>query len=104
VVGYRRRSQTGALIDLLPRHDVWIAARIAHLWSRRVVVADEIAADRVGDELVRVRVVHLVVVELHAALNGVADEAEPEAGVADDLRATANVVVLDGSRTRRGNA
>jgi hypothetical protein len=47
--------------------------------------------DRVGDVLVGVRIREPVVVEVHRAVDVVADEPEPEAVIALDGRATVDV-------------
>src|SRR5690348_16485195 len=44
-----------ALIDLPAADVVWRSFGVAHLRCRYVVVANQVAADRVGDELVCVR-------------------------------------------------
>src|SRR5215208_2899543 len=92
----RRRSQTRALVDLAPRHDVRLALRITHLRRRRVAVTNKITPDPVGDVFVRVRIAHHVVVESHGAQNPVADEAHPERGVARHRHPLTDDAVLDG--------
>src|SRR4029078_12251159 len=91
-----RRSEARALAGLAARDLVRAPFRVADLRGRRVPGAVQVAVDRVAYVLVRVRVVHVVVIELHGAVDGIADKAEPEPGVADDPRASVNDVVLDG--------
>src|SRR5436305_15119511 len=85
-----------ALGDLATAYIVWRPSRVAHVRRRHVVVAKQVAANGVCDELVGVRVTEHVVAEVHAAVDLVADEAEPEPAVANDPRTAVDDVVLDG--------
>jgi hypothetical protein len=61
-------------------------------------MANQVAADRVRDELVGVRVAQRVVTEIASAVNCVADEAEPDPAIPVDRRAAIDDVVLAAAR------
>src|SRR5215212_6618374 len=74
--------QPHALTGLDAGHVVRRALRVADLRGRIVPLAVQIAVDRVGDDLVAVGIRDCVPDQVDRAMDGVTDEAVPEAVVA----------------------
>src|SRR5215470_13404319 len=92
----RRGSvNAGALAGLAAADDVRLTLGVADLRRRGVARAVEASVDRVRDELVPVRIQHVVVRERDRAVDGVADEALPEPVVPVDLHVPVDRIVLE---------
>jgi hypothetical protein len=101
IIVQRAASESGALTDLVAGDGVQYGLGVADLRHRRVALADQVAADRIGDDLGGVQRAEIpdrysdVVIHDHVAGNGVTEGTEPGALPSLDNQVAADGVLLD---------